>query len=461
MARVAKKCLLLALVLCLLIPAVALAADPVEETINVTNAAELKVALHDRVKAIGSTGVYTKLTVNIKNDIDMGSVSWEAQKIQHNLFVVVNGNNHTITGLQNMLFAGSWAGKSGLEVSDLTLSEANIVFNPDDNPETDGVGAFIGAPSASTYHITLENCSLIDSHVEGGHWTGGLIGWTAGYSGDDGPVFMEVNITNCSILGNTIVGKGSVGGVIGHGLADPWTGVTITNTSVMDNTITSTGSSAEKAGDFVGTIGTAGYSAQPVGKDKKTGYLRLENVTAIGNTTTSNGTEVERFYGRPGDSTRDVIVDVVGGMFDMYETEQQNGNAKLNINKTNDPIFKENICIVIFKDGANGEIFADDKWYCGKGEPTPVLDAPTRAGYTFAGWSPALAATVTGDATYTATWTAIGNANPAAPAAPAAPAPAAPKTGDNTPIAMLSMVVLASAAAVVWLVSSKRKANQQ
>lgn len=455
MARVAKKCLLLALVLCLLIPAVALAADPVEETINVTNAAELMVALHDRVKAIGSTGVYTKLTVNIKNDIDMGSVSWEAQKIQHNLFVVVNGNEHTITGLQNMLFAGSWAGKSGLKISDLTLSEANIVFNPDDNPETDGVGAFIGAPSASTNHITLENCYLVNSHVEGGHWTGGMIGWSCGYSGNDGPVFMEVNILGGGVIGNTIKGKGSVGSVMGHALADAWTGVTISDLFVTSNTVTSTGSSKEKAGALVGTIGTAGNSATPAGKETKTGYLNINDCFAIENDVTSGGTSIERIYGRPGTATE---ITIKGGTYDMYESDQQNGNTNLNIIKVNSPLFKEDLAIVTFEDGANGEVFGNYIYYCRKGAETPEFEVPARAGYTFAGWSPALAATVTGEATYTATWTAIGNANPAAPAAPA---PAAPKTGDNTPIAMLSMVVLASAAALVWMVSSKRKANQQ
>ena len=39
--------------------------------------------------------------------------------------------------------------------------------------------------------------------------------------------------------------------------------------------------------------------------------------------------------------------------------------------------------------------------------------------------------------------------------------PTIPKTGDSTPIVMLAVVLMASAAALVWMVSSKRKANQQ
>lgn len=41
------------------------------------------------------------------------------------------------------------------------------------------------------------------------------------------------------------------------------------------------------------------------------------------------------------------------------------------------------------------------------GAPTPTIDAPTRAGYTFAGWSPAVENTVKGDAEYVAQWTPI------------------------------------------------------
>ena len=38
--------------------------------------------------------------------------------------------------------------------------------------------------------------------------------------------------------------------------------------------------------------------------------------------------------------------------------------------------------------------------------PTPSIDNPTREFYTFAGWTPEVAATVTKDQTYKATWTA-------------------------------------------------------
>ena len=61
---------------------------------------------------------------------------------------------------------------------------------------------------------------------------------------------------------------------------------------------------------------------------------------------------------------------------------------------------------VTYTDGANGSAFKDQV-YSGlkSGVSTPAFNGtPTRSGYTFNGWTPAVAKTVTGDATYTATW---------------------------------------------------------
>ena len=62
---------------------------------------------------------------------------------------------------------------------------------------------------------------------------------------------------------------------------------------------------------------------------------------------------------------------------------------------------------VTYTDGVEGEqVFADQVYNNLKsGDLTPAFDGtPTRAGYTFTGWYPAVAKTVTGNATYTAQW---------------------------------------------------------
>ena len=70
---------------------------------------------------------------------------------------------------------------------------------------------------------------------------------------------------------------------------------------------------------------------------------------------------------------------------------------------------------VTYKDGVNGTVFQDDIHSKLKANtPTPAFTegTPTRPGYTFTGWDPAVADTVTGNAVYTAMWEA---AQPALP----------------------------------------------
>ena len=65
---------------------------------------------------------------------------------------------------------------------------------------------------------------------------------------------------------------------------------------------------------------------------------------------------------------------------------------------------------VTYRDGANGAVFADNAITevngakLLDGDATPTIADPTRTGYVFAGWDPEVAQTVSGDATYTATW---------------------------------------------------------
>ena len=62
---------------------------------------------------------------------------------------------------------------------------------------------------------------------------------------------------------------------------------------------------------------------------------------------------------------------------------------------------------VTYTDGIGGASFADEVTSdLRRGTPTPAFTGgtPTRSGYTFTGWSPAVAATVTANAIYTAQW---------------------------------------------------------
>lgn len=64
------------------------------------------------------------------------------------------------------------------------------------------------------------------------------------------------------------------------------------------------------------------------------------------------------------------------------------------------------LCSVTYTDGVDGEeVFADQTFEVEKGFATPAfIGIPTRSGYTFIGWNPAVSATVTDNQVYTATW---------------------------------------------------------
>ncbi|MBP3520089.1 MAG: hypothetical protein J6J87_01955 [Oscillospiraceae bacterium] len=61
---------------------------------------------------------------------------------------------------------------------------------------------------------------------------------------------------------------------------------------------------------------------------------------------------------------------------------------------------------VTYTDGVeDSEVFADQSYAVAVNDPTPTFDGtPARENYTFTGWDPEVAETVTGNATYTAQW---------------------------------------------------------
>ena len=307
MKKFAKLLVLVSLLLAMIIPTMAVAKS-FEVTSYETLVEAMTTVMHNRGAEM--------LTIELKKDIDVSSrPAWEAPSVhhQHGGPVTFNGNGHTITGMKNMLFSGTWAGKTALYINDLTLKKANIVVDPDNVKNTVGVGAFIGYPQASS-EVELNNCHLIDSHVEGGNWVGGLIGTSAGYNGNDGPVFMNLLINGCSVVDSTIKNKGSAGGVIGHGAQNSWTKVIITNTTVTGNTITSNDDSDKKAGDVMGTIGVAGSPTTSNGVTK-TGGIYV-NAQVSNNKVTSNGTEINRIFGRGG--SKGGVMYITGGSYDTY-----------------------------------------------------------------------------------------------------------------------------------------------
>ncbi len=78
--------------------------------------------------------------------------------------------------------------------------------------------------------------------------------------------------------------------------------------------------------------------------------------------------------------------------------------------KTQGRVYVTEEYTVTYTDGVDGEeVFADQVYSdLRKDSTTPAFNGtPTRTGYTFAGWDPKVAETVTGNATYTAKWTPV------------------------------------------------------
>ncbi len=216
-----------------------------EATATVATAEELKKMLNDFTDSGAGNN-----TINIANDIILKEgETWTPIEVKGYTgadVITINGNGHSIKGLNAPLFAGGFAGGSGIIINNLTIAESTIV-----STNTLGSGAFIETID-SMDEITLNNCHLLNSSVTGSR-TGGLIGWNSGYNNEiDGAVKLYVTVKGCSVKNCEITGEGTVGGIVGHAGANAWTWNTIENCVVEGCTLISYDDSY-RVGVIVGT----------------------------------------------------------------------------------------------------------------------------------------------------------------------------------------------------------------
>ena len=107
----------------------------------------------------------------------------------------------------------------------------------------------------------------------------------------------------------------------------------------------------------------------------------------------------------------------------------------------------------------NEEIFKDQTYTVESGKATPAFNGtPTRKGYTFVGWKPAVAATVTGNATYEATWKSDSATTTPSDNKPSTGETTSPKTGDTSNIVLWAALLFVSCGALAGtLVIDKKK----
>lgn len=115
---------------------------------------------------------------------------------------------------------------------------------------------------------------------------------------------------------------------------------------------------------------------------------------------------------------------------------------------------------VTYTDGVDGEeIFKDQVYTVEFGKATPAFNGtPARDGYTFAGWKPAVAATVTGNATYEATWKPDSATTTPSDNKPNTGETTSPKTGDTSNIVLWAALLFVSCGTLAGtLVIDKKK----
>ena len=239
----------------------------------VSTSEELKGAL-ETAGAAGSGDT----TISITSDIVVTG-DWEPIEVDgyHGADIVtVEGNHKKISGLTGALFAGGFAGGSGIVIKNLTIANSEMEAD-----NTLGYGAFVNCAD-SMDEITLINCHLVNSTIitpnDGAAESkiGGLVGWTSGYNNqNDGPVDSYITLRGCTVVGCTIKGAGSVGGLIGHAGANPATFTVVEDCEVKDNTLISTDDGGWRVGVAVGTANA--------------GHVTISGITESGNTLSQTG----------------------------------------------------------------------------------------------------------------------------------------------------------------------------
>ena len=214
------------------------------------------------------------VTIDLTESYDMTGIDWTPINVDgyHGADVVtVEGNGNIIKGLNAPLFAGGFAGESGIIIKDLTIADSVMTA-----PTDQGSGAFICCVD-SMETIVLENCHAKNVTLNGKSRTGGLIGWTSGYSNqNDGPVKTYVTLTNCTVEGCTINAETeSAGGLIGHSGASDWTYTTVTGCKVIDTKING---GSDRTGIYVGTANVGETTFTGCSYEDVTGTLNENHV---------------------------------------------------------------------------------------------------------------------------------------------------------------------------------------
>lgn len=213
---------------------------------------------------VSATALATELTPDANGVITLTrdyTVTGDWTSLALSGTVTIEGNNHTIKGINQPLVAGT--GGINITVNDLTISESVIGIATVENGL--GTAAFISYIDHSG-KASFTNCHLFESKVTGNERAAALLAFSEA---------SEVSIKNCSVVKCELTSVGGAAGLVAYTHST----TTVENSKVENTIVEATEDRTSKtalAGAVIGTV---------------TANTTFTNVTVSGNTVKNNGAD--------------------------------------------------------------------------------------------------------------------------------------------------------------------------
>lgn len=213
---------------------------------------------------VSATALATELTPDANGVITLTrdyTVTGDWTSLALSGTVTIEGNNHTIKGINQPLVAGT--GGINITVNDLTISESVIGIATVENGL--GTAAFISYIDHSG-KASFTNCHLFESKVTGNERAAALLAFSEA---------SEVSIKNCSVVKCELTSVGSAAGLVAYTHST----TTVENSKVENTIVEATEDRTSKtalAGAVIGTVNA---------------NTTFTNVTVSGNTVKNNGAD--------------------------------------------------------------------------------------------------------------------------------------------------------------------------
>lgn len=213
---------------------------------------------------VSATALATELTPDANGVITLTrdyTVTGDWTSLALSGTVTIEGNNHTIKGINQPLVAGT--GGINITVNDLTISESVIGIATVKNGL--GTAAFISYIDHSG-KASFTNCHLFESKVTGNERAAALLAFSEA---------SEVSIKNCSVVKCELTSVGGAAGLVAYTHST----TTVENSKVENTIVEATEDRTSKtalAGAVIGTVNA---------------NTTFTNVTVSGNTVKNNGAD--------------------------------------------------------------------------------------------------------------------------------------------------------------------------